>query len=51
MLNRDEKCQLHVFCSLHGALLFMAYEELKKDYSRYFSTPINKKIGKLINQS
>ena len=26
----------------HGALQFMAYEELKKGYSHYFSTPINK---------
>ena len=42
MLNRDGTCQPHVFCSLgqgyvevlsgvpHGALQFMAYEELKK---------------------
>lgn len=29
----------------HGALQFMAYEELKKGYSRYFGTPINKKLG------
>ena len=28
----------------HGALQFMAYEELKKGYSRYFGTPINKKL-------
>ena len=28
----------------HGALLFVAYEELKKGYSRYFGTPINKKL-------
>ena len=27
----------------HGALQFMAYEELKKGYSRYFGTPIYKK--------
>ena len=26
-----------------GALQFMAYEELKKGYSRYFGTPIYKK--------
>ena len=42
MLNRDGKCQLHLFCSqglcpgLFGALQFMAYEKLKKGYSRYF---------------
>lgn len=29
----------------HGALQFMAYEELKKAYSRYFGTPINQKLG------
>ena len=28
----------------HGALQFMAYEELKKGYSQYFGTPINKKL-------
>ena len=28
----------------HGALHFMAYEELKKGYSQYFGTPINKKL-------
>ena len=28
----------------HGALQFMAYEELKKAYSRYFGTPINQKL-------
>ena len=28
----------------HGALLFMADEELKEGYSRYFSSPINKKL-------
>ena len=28
----------------HGALQFMAYEELKKGYSHYFGTPINKKL-------
>ena len=27
----------------HGALQFTAYEELKKGYSHYFGTPINKK--------
>ena len=26
----------------HGALQFMAYEELKKGNSQYFGTPINK---------
>ena len=54
MLNRDGTCQPLVFRSLgyvlglfgvsHGALQFMAYEELKKGYSRYFGTPINKKL-------
>lgn len=29
----------------HGALQFMAYEELKKEYSSYFGTPINEKLG------
>ena len=29
----------------HGALQFMAYEELKKGYSHYFGTPINKKLS------
>ena len=28
----------------HGALQFMAYEELKKGYSHYFGTPVNKKL-------
>ena len=28
----------------HGALQFMAYEEVKKGYSQYFGTPINKKL-------
>ena len=36
----------------HGALKFMAYEELyKKGDSRYFGTPINNKIGKFLIQS
>lgn len=29
----------------HGALQFMAYEELKKGYSRYYGTPINHKLS------
>ncbi|CAH3186425.1 unnamed protein product [Porites lobata] len=29
----------------HGPLQFMAYEELKKGYSHYFGTPINKKLN------
>ena len=33
-----------LFAVLHGALQFMAYGELKKGYSRYFGTPINKKL-------
>ena len=28
----------------HGALQYMAYEELKKGNSQYFGTPINKKL-------
>ena len=28
----------------HGALQFMAYEELKKGNSQYFGTPINQKL-------
>ena len=32
----------------HGALQFMAYEELKKGYSHYFGTPINKKLVNVI---
>ncbi|CAH3164139.1 unnamed protein product, partial [Pocillopora meandrina] len=34
-----------VFGVSHGALQFMAYEELKKGYSQYFGTPINKKLN------
>ena len=30
----------------HGALQFMAYEELKKGYSWYFGTPIQQKLVK-----
>ena len=28
----------------HGALQFMAYEELKKGYSQFFGTPVDKKL-------
>lgn len=34
-----------IFGVSHGALQFMAYEELKKGYSQYFGTPINKKLS------
>ena len=33
-----------IFGVSHGALQFIAYEELKKDYSKYFGTPINKRL-------
>ena len=33
-----------IFGVSHGALQFMAYEKLKKGYSQYFGTPINKKL-------
>ena len=33
-----------IFGVSHVALQFMAYEELKKGYSQYFGTPINKKL-------
>ena len=33
-----------LFCVSHDGLQFMAYEELKKGYSHYFGTPINKKL-------
>ena len=35
-----------IFGASHGELQFMAYEELKKGYSQYFGTPINKKLVK-----
>ena len=31
-----------LFVVSHGALQFTAYEELKKGYSHYFGTPVNK---------
>ncbi|CAH3159094.1 unnamed protein product, partial [Pocillopora meandrina] len=34
-----------IFGVSHVALQFMAYEELKKGYSQYFGTPINKKLS------
>ena len=33
-----------IFGVSHGALQFVAYEELKKGYSKYFGTPINKRL-------
>ena len=33
-----------IFGVSHGALQFMAYEEMKKGYSQYFGTRINKKL-------
>lgn len=33
-----------IFGVTHGALQFMAYEELKKAHSYYFNQPINQKL-------
>lgn len=31
----------------HGALQFMAYEEMKKSYTKYYGIPVNSKLGTL----
>lgn len=36
-----------IFGVSHGALQFMAYEELKKGYSWYFEIPIQQKLGSI----
>ena len=38
--------QVFLVCRTENMQQFVAYEELKKGYSQYFGTPINKKLVK-----
>ena len=40
----DQGYILGIFGVSHGALQFMAYEELKKGNSQFFGTPVNQKL-------
>ena len=45
-LHVQNKANSRATFSTERELQFMAYEELKKGYSQYFGTPINKKLVK-----